>query len=169
MSIVIPADFIGEQNIPNTDELPTSNKVQWFIDEYEPQLLEVLFGSVLYAEYLAGILLDPIDQKWLDLQAKAKRSIVCYVYFYYMADNITYNSGVGNVKPAAENAVNAQSWDKMVKAWNTMVDKNKKVREFIADGDYETNFTDLPYYVWELPFVNGCRPTIFMYKNTLDL
>lgn len=169
MSIVTPADFIGEQNIPNTDEAPTAEKVEWFIDEYEPQLLEVLFGSVLYADYLAGIALDPIDIKWTSLQDKAKRAIVCYVYYYFINDNITYNSGVGNVKAKAENAASAQSWDKMVKAWNTMVKQNVKVREFISDGDYETNFTDLPQYVWELDFVNTCRPAIFMYKNSLNL
>lgn len=169
MSIATPADFIGEQNIPNTDEPAVIEKLQWFIDEYEPQLLEVLLGSVLYADYLAGIALDPIDEKWTDLQERVKRSIVCYVYYYFMNDNITYNSGVGNVKAKAENAISVQSWDKMVKSWNTMVDKNVKVREFISDGEYETNFSDLPFYVWELPFVNGCRPGIFMYKNSLNL
>lgn len=169
MSLVTPADFIGEQNIPNTDEETTAGKLQWFIDEYEPQLLEVLLGSVLYADYLAGVLIDPLPQKWADLQQMVKRPIVCYVYYYFMNDNITYTSGQGASKPKSENAVGVQSWDKMVKAWNTMVNKNKKVREFIANGDYETNFTDLPYYVWELPFVNGCRPSIFMYKNSLDI
>lgn len=169
MSIVTPADFIGEQNIPNTDETPTANKVQWFIDEYEPKLLEHLFGSVLYADYLAGVIEDPIDVKWTLLQAQCKRAIVCYVYYYFMNDNITYNSGVGNVKAKTENAASAQSWDKMVKAWNTMVKQNVKVREFISNGEYETNFTELPLYVWELPFVNECRPSIFMYKNSLDL
>ena len=169
MSLVIPADFIGEQNIPNVDEPSVLERVQWCIDEYEPMLLEALFGSVLYADYTAGILLDPIPQKWIDLQAKVKRPIICFVYYYYMNDNISYNSGVGNVKAKTENATSVSSWDKMIKSWNTMVRLNGKVREFLSEGDYETNFTDLPQYVWELPFVNHCRPSIFVYQNSLNI
>ena len=171
-TIVSPDDFEGEQNIPNTDENPIANKVQWWIDEYEPQLLEALFGSNLYAEYVEGLTIDPIPQKWIDLRDNTdlKRAIICYVFYYFVKGNVNFLSGANSVSQAKmENANNGEVNAPMVLAWNTMVKRNVKVREFIAKGDYETNYTDLPQYVWELTFVNDCRPDIFVYKNTLGL
>ena len=171
-TIVSPDDFEGEQNIPNTDETPTANKVQWYIDEYEPQLLEALFGSTLYTDFIEGLTIDPIPQKWVDLRDNTdlKRAIVCYVFYYYVNGNINFLSGNNTVSQAKmENAITGEVNAPMVLAWNTMVKRNVKVREFIAKGDYDTNYTDLPQYDWEWPFVNECRPGIFVFKNTLNI
>lgn len=171
MSIVAPADFIGEQNIPNVDKPATAENLQWFIDEYEPSLLEAVMGPSLYADYLAGVALDPIPQKWIDIQNNAdlKRSIVCLVFYYWLSNEIAYTSGIGVQKAKGENSVSVGTWDKQVKSWNTMVKRLYKVREFIDAGDYDVFYTDLPQYVWELPFVNCNRPEYFVPKNTLNL
>jgi hypothetical protein len=171
-TIISPDDFEDEQNIPNTDETPIANKVQWFINEYEPNLLEVLLGSELYADFKSGLNDDPIEQKWIDLRDNAdlKRAIVCYVYYYFVSGNVNFLSGANTVSQATmENATSGEVQALMVKAWNTMVNRNIKVRDFISTDEYETNLVDLPQYVWELPFVNRCRPDIFIYKNSLGL
>lgn len=174
MSIVSPADFSGNNiNIPNADDTYTGSgdAVQAAIDLYEPELLSKLFGSDLYSQYEAGLLLDPIPQKWVDLRDNkyVKLSILYYVYYNYASDNNLYYSGIGEQKLKGENSNNGSVWDRGVKVWNSMVKSNFEVRKFITEGDYDVAFDSLPLYVWELPFYSCVRPDIFMYKNTLDL
>jgi len=167
MSLITPSEFILDINIPNTDEQATASNVQGFIDQYEAEFLEKLFGEVLYKEYSEGILLDPIPEKWTDLQTNINvlAAMRRYVYWFWSESQITYTAGIGNVKATGENSVNTCSWDKMVKAWNKMVDYNYKTSKFINAGDYgvQEPLYPIDYYY------SRVYSDIYRKRNTLDI
>jgi hypothetical protein len=63
--------FIGELNIPNANGTANNNAVpaltDWFIEKYEEKFLKELLGHELYKALKAGMLEDPVPQKWTDL------------------------------------------------------------------------------------------------------
>lgn len=167
MSLISPSEFILDINIPNTDQQSVSENVQGFIDMYETEFLEKLFGEVLYKDYTDGLAIDPIPAKWTELQENTDllAALRRYVYWFWSENEITYTAGIGNVKAKGENSSNTCSWDKMVKAWNRMVNFNYDVAKFINAGDYGVQE---PIY----PFDYYCTyllPNIYRKKNTLDI
>lgn len=67
MAIINASYFNGEINIPNTDKAPVLDLLYQFIEKYEPELLQRIFGYGFYKDFTAGIQTDPIPQKWVDL------------------------------------------------------------------------------------------------------
>lgn len=70
MSLIDASYFVGELTIPNTDSQPIAERVQWFIDKYEPQFLQMLLGYPLYKAFVAGMNVTPPatpDQRFLDI------------------------------------------------------------------------------------------------------
>ncbi len=64
--------FIGNINIPNTDKQATIEKLEWFINRYEPELLQNVLGYELYQEFKTGIAGEDPAQKWKDLRDGAE-------------------------------------------------------------------------------------------------
>lgn len=70
MSFIDASYFVGELNIPNTDQPAVLQRLTWFIEKYEPQFLLKLMGYPLYKAFLAGInVVSPAvpDIKWLNI------------------------------------------------------------------------------------------------------
>jgi hypothetical protein len=174
--IVQVSDFQGKYTLANTTESYVDEIIQLAIDEYEPELLEELLGSVLYQSLIEGLEDDPVEQKWADLATKVKKSIMCYVYWFYIRDNSTFTTGTGEVRPSNQNSDVVSPNTKTYDRWNEMVKNNFEVIKFIREnpGDYPTvqDDTDLPPFVWEV-FKNysyGCRNDgIFGYRNQLGI
>lgn len=62
--------FVGDLDIPNTGDLPVSERVTWFIQKYEPMFLEKLLGYPLYKVFIAGLNVTPPttpDQRFIDI------------------------------------------------------------------------------------------------------
>lgn len=59
--------FIGDLNIPNTDNTSIGELLDWFIEKHEVEFLESVLGYELYKALKAGLLVIPVDQKWTDL------------------------------------------------------------------------------------------------------
>jgi len=62
--------FVGELDIPNTDQDSVQERLQTFIKKYEPIFLQKLLGWALYNQFVAGInvaLPATPDQRYLDL------------------------------------------------------------------------------------------------------
>jgi hypothetical protein len=47
--------FVGDLDIPNTGDLPVSERLTWFIQKYEPDFLQKLLGYPLYKVFIAGL------------------------------------------------------------------------------------------------------------------
>lgn len=60
--------FVGELNIPNTDQLAVSSLTDLFIEKYEERFLKTALGYSLYKAFKAGLQEMTIAQKWIDLR-----------------------------------------------------------------------------------------------------
>lgn len=179
MSIITYQDFKGEQKIAGTENLGTRENLQGFIDKYEPKFLKALLGNVLYQEFVTGLVpvevtpptnpvtYLPIDPKWIALRDEfdVKQMLVCYVYYWYIQNQVTVTVSTGEVKPNNENSLMAQSWDKQVKAWNEMA---QMTRLFDLDTNVYVGFNRVwwrGYDYWDC----GCPVNeIYYFKNTLN-
>ena len=62
--------FVGDLNIPNTGDLPVSERLTWFIQKYEPDFLQKLLGYPLYKVFVAGLNVTPPttpEQRFIDI------------------------------------------------------------------------------------------------------
>lgn len=178
-TIASPIDFTGEVNIPNSDDAYTGVQatVQSLIDEYEPQLLTELLGEELYTEFKAGLLIDPIPEKWVTLRDKVKPMILKYVYFYYLEANIVQTTGIGAQATTSEAGNRASAWGKQVKEWNKMVRAAHELVKFLTNNDDYPDYTPPLYYdfewVWGADYWLGCYgykvPEIYTFKNSLGI
>lgn len=55
MSFTNASYFIGDLNIPNTDETAILSRINWTIQKYEPIFFEKLLGYPLYKAFIAGM------------------------------------------------------------------------------------------------------------------
>lgn len=175
MQLIDITYFVGEINVANTDQLPVRERLELFVKKYEKRFLTHLLGETVYNEFMDGLELIPVPQKWQDLKEKlvdadTKESpIANYVYYFYMRDNYTQTVGLGEVKATAENAVMSNNDAKMVRAWNEMVIWVYDLRPWFIDNQVNYFFTPLCYYfrTW------NCWPHYhedpFRIKNTLNL
>lgn len=67
MSLIDRTYFVGELNIPNTNQAAIGSAVDLFIEQYEDQFLREVLGYTLYKELKAGLHVVPVAQKWTDL------------------------------------------------------------------------------------------------------
>ena len=136
-NIITIADFIGQNNIPNKDQI--GEDLTGFITKYQPMYLLTLFGSDLYASYIV----DPTTARFIALLAQPflKPALVDYVYWFYMEDQRVQNLGVGTGETKNENAITVGGWNKIVRAWNEMVVYNFKINDFL-----KTNASIYPEY-----------------------
>jgi hypothetical protein len=99
-----------------------------YIQDKEPEILKRLLGNELYTDFMDGLELDPVPQKWVDLKSNLvdedlKKSLIAnYVYCAMLHDEATENSGIGVVRKEGENSQKASPVKKIVDSWNDMVD-----------------------------------------------
>lgn len=67
MALIDKSYFFGDLEVAQKSQSTVEAALQWFIDEYEPKLLTELLGYELYRDFKAGLQVDPIADKWLDL------------------------------------------------------------------------------------------------------
>jgi hypothetical protein len=53
--LIDPSYFNGEINIPNVDQDSVLQNINWFINKYEPEFLQKVFGYSFYKTFIAGI------------------------------------------------------------------------------------------------------------------
>ena len=147
MSLIDVTYFFDEifiAGLENTIDT-TSVKITGFIKKYEARYLNKFMGKIMYDEFMAGLLVNPIPPKWIDLKNQLADSdtlespIANYVYFWYQENLVTNSVGIGETKPKSENSNLASVLQKQMRSWNEMVRFTYKVQEFI-----QKNSTDYP-------------------------
>jgi len=155
ITIIASTDFVGQNNVPDKDIVGTDLQFN-YIEKYEPIFLTELLGATLY-----GLLKDDLEaedhaERFTNLIPYLKPAIVDYVYWYWLQGQSIVNLGTGAGQSKKQNAVTASPWPLMVRAWNEMVDLNKKTNKFLKD-----NATIYPEYTIVLPtwyFCGGLYP-----------
>jgi len=156
MQLIDVSYFIGEINIANTDQQPVSERLEYFIRQYEKRFLSALLGSVVAAQFKVELAkpAGQIPQIWIDLknilvnEEDRTSPIANYVYKFYQFNSQTSSVGLGEAKPKAENATMESVVPKVIWAWNLMVDWLIDNREWFIDfyltndltGYYYTNY-----------------------------
>ena len=146
----------GQANSVDIDS--SRSKLSGFIAKYEPKFLNDLLGDVLYSEFKAGLTENPIPQKWTDLKnalandTTKESPIANYVYYWYLRNASSTTVEAGESMQLTENANRVSSIDKQVRAWNEMVDLNKKVIIFLNE-----NINDYPSYEPKCPLHFGYK------------
>lgn len=158
MAIIDASYFTGEILIANRSQYEVQEHIDFMITKYENQILDKLLGIQFSNDFKAGLLLDPIPEKWLKLRDGTiynnntmrwngfandeKQSIIAnYVYYWLTRDNISQTTGIGEVRSTGENSNLFIPVYKQVRAWNEMVDWIADLNRFIA-----LNNADYPYF-----------------------
>ena len=175
--------FRGEITIPQMNQPEVLNVVNAMISKYEPRFLKSLFGLSFYQEFEQGI--DPVsgdmDQRWSDLldgtiytyndkeyewvgfsNSSKESPIANYVYSKLMEKDILYTTVTGTVKGKAENSMSANPIDKIVRAWNEMVEWNISLIEYL-----NRNTETYPEWIAKNPYCKN--EELLTFRNSLGI
>lgn len=191
MSIIDHTFFKGKINLPQTANTEGRNIVTEFIETYEPEYLKKALGYDLWKAFTDGIAGSPggYDQRWIDLLEgleftyldkpykwagfeNEQNPIANYVYYRYMQDKATDNTLVGTVVQNVDNNSRVNAVNKMIDAWNSMVDMNRQLWYFLkANKDTYPEWVEFTWGVASWDFVNYCwvENEVFKKKNAFDL
>lgn len=145
MPIVTITDFKDDIALPQASQQAVQENVNRHIAKYEQEFLEQVLGYEMATAFTAGLLLDPIPVKWLELRNGAtftdntvvykwpgiKTPIACYVYYHIRRDDAINTTPSGDTTGKAENAKVISSARKMLEAWNKMVKLNRTMWAFL--------------------------------------
>lgn len=99
----------------------------------------------------------------------SRQSLIAnFVYYHFLAANASQTTAIGQAATEAENAIRVNPVDKMVRAWNEMVNWLKELCAFLR-----ANRSDYPNWKTNYCVHSHCGCGIssdkYHYKNTLDL
>jgi hypothetical protein len=161
MSLIDETYFIGELNLPGLNDDDTVERLQLFIDKYEAKFLKELLGYELYKAFLTGVDTRPVDDKWAALKSgsdyvrngrtyrweglvQSDTSMIAnYVYYYWMRNEVSQTTGIGEVITKSENSTRISPSAKMTRAWNEMVNQVWGAVSFL-----DTNVSNYPDWSW---------------------
>ena len=175
--------FHGNVSIPNLgiNEGNTAS-VNDFIVKYEKKFLSEILGYKMYSQLVTAYTpTAPISGIWFDL-VNGKRfidslgrdnyfggladisegdsyklsPIANYIYWQFMKNTATNTVGIGESITATENAFRVSPKDKMVTAWNEMVEWNMIMDDFIKQNEEK-----YPDYIGFTQDVYAVNPPLF--------
>jgi len=180
--------FTEKLRLPQVDNTEGRAIVSEFIDTYETEYLKKVLGYDLWKAFSDGIAGSGTpDQRWIDLLEgleftyleknnnwngfeHEQNPIANYVYYRYMENKATDNSLVGTVVQAVDNNQRVNAVSKMVSAWNSMVDMNRILLQFLkANASVYPEWDDNGYGYWYYNTLTDCSNELFEKKNSLDL
>lgn len=151
--------FKGEYLIPglsgtNPVAATKLEKLTAIITRREPEILKVLLGTDLYAEFIAGLAVLPTpDAKWTNLKVQLvntslKTSVYTGMMYYYFAESMERaNVAAGN----DNNIAPAVNHFQLADLWNLDSDLQQEVIDWITDpvrsADYTSFSGTLPGYM----------------------
>lgn len=155
--------FIKELYVPNADEINSGSgdELSLFIDDKARQCLKNALGYTLYNELdgniTNGTLNTAAPAKWQNLvngveytlsgntfkwqgliyiEGLMKKSLLAtYVYYYWLTEQQSKMSGVGEVVVNAKNAININSTQRLVRVWNDFV---RQYQEGLSDHNQKS-------------------------------
>ncbi|RUP42609.1 MAG: hypothetical protein EKK63_00280 [Acinetobacter sp.] len=92
-------------------------------------------------KYVLTLLTAPLDASGADIVPVPVSPVADFTYYHWQGFNVTQTTGLGESLPKMQNGENASPVDKMVKAWNDMVEKTMLLQEFL-----QVNATTYPEY-----------------------
>jgi len=149
MYLIDASYFNREIAIPNVNELQgnASTELTLFIDDKVRLLLQNVLGFDLFTDLNGditnGVLKTDAEQKWKNLvngvtytkngkqfrwkgllytEGTFKSSLLAdYVYYFWLENEVSNMTGVGEVVQVSKNAVSVNSTQRLIKTWNRFV------------------------------------------------
>lgn len=141
--------YISNINEPNTD---LNEEVNDYIEDKVRLFLENCLGLDLFEELdsfiIDGVLVDTAPLNWKNLvngckyvnngtnyrfkgllqtNGGIKKSLLAnYTFYHWLEDNVTQQSGIGEVVTNGKNAINANSTQRLTSVWNEFVTLNQE-------------------------------------------
>ena len=176
--------------------IPNGGELDALITDQEPKFLECLFGYAMYKDYSEALVeyaevIDTLPEKWKAIRVGSEYTsvngvlrkwkgfvnteknspIANYVYVQLLSHRAASLTGIGTKGTASENSVAVSPIHKQVPAWNSMVDMNIELHNFIL-----ANKEDYPNYIGLLtnPIGCGCHQEecnvkLFAKRNTWNI
>jgi len=176
MAFVTALDFERDILIPQISQQAVLERVNKYISIYEPEYLKTILGYEFYKQFMAGLSVDPPNQKWIDLRDGADftnaitnkleqytgiaKPAANYIYYYLRRDSASLTTPAGDVVNRTENSAVVSSGRKMVNAWNAMVDYGMNLYKFL--------YANKDVYQLDESFFYRCD-SIFSKQNDFDL
>ena len=118
---------------PSPTTTAIKNRIDWYIQRYEPEYMCKLLGEELYKDFLD----NGESDKWVEFKELLVKSndlaktspIANYVYFFLVRDSQS-TATINGVKKDGDNLVNPQT--KMVQAWNDMVNTTRRIYTWLC-------------------------------------
>lgn len=148
--------FIGERDVPNTTYEDVSGLLNHIIVQRQREYLVGVMGYDMYLLFEAGLaVVDPVpvDPIWLFLRdggtfenyagvdtyfggiannTTKESPLADYVYYWWLRQTQTHNSGVGVVQAKVENANVVTATNIQAEVWNRMARANRVLREALT-------------------------------------
>lgn len=162
--------FVRRLNLPQIGNADGLADVRSFINQYETEYLQCVLGLDLWQAFIDGTEGSGIpDQRWLDLlngknftykncthnwpgfaSASKISPIANYVYYQYVDNKIAEFVLTGVVVSSTDNNRTVAAVDRLVDAWNRMIDMNKDLYRFLK-------LNQVTYPEWALCYeIDGC-------------
>ncbi len=162
-NIINSTYFYGRLTIAQKDTPPVAQTLIEFIAKYESKYLNKILGYKTAKDFTTGLEATTPAQKWVDLRdgkdfqdatlkwrkwigfgnCNAKESpIANYVYYQWMANEVSNTTGIGERKLTFANSINYSPAQKMCAAWNEMAEWHSELTTFL-----EVYKDDYPDYV----------------------
>lgn len=133
-------NVLSPENVHERADIAVTDDLNSYIRTYTPIYLEKILGCELSADLIAYINRtesEPID-KWEEIKkrltVKTVSPLACYIYFHYVRSHQTSVTGVGVTMNNSDNKVVNPS-QKLITAWNLMVNSNIKLINFIQSNN----------------------------------
>lgn len=124
---------------PSTTRDAEREKIEYYIMVYEREYLRKILGGNMCSEFIDYLNSkeDNVDkwEKLLALLSEKYSPIACYIFFKYITEGNYSVTRVGTVTSADDDAVSPMVIQ--IRAWNDMVDMNKRVYKLLQADEYE--------------------------------
>lgn len=154
--------LVAIPNLQGVGSVPTAavENLNWYIATYEPEYLKSVLGETLYNAFIAGLAVVPIASRWAALRDKlrnatAKTSMISgFVFYQHECSRLSFNSGMGQAQPKAQNSELVINSKPARKAYNLSMDEGDTLRTWI----YSEASTYPEFTVSELPELDHLIP-----------
>lgn len=168
--------FIGKLRLPQTGNTEGREEIDGLIEIYEPEYLRKALGLDLYEAFTEGIVGSPggYEQRWIDLldgitfdykgfnrkwngfdPEDKLTPIANYVYYRYLEDTASDVTLAGTSTGKTDNNARTAPMQKMVNAWNDMVEMNHELHRFLLHNDAYPEYVDRQTDIEVFRFKNG--------------
>lgn len=164
--------FKGDNHVAQLSTPAVLEKLNLYIKKYESEFFETVLGYKLNKEFQAGLLLDPIPDKWKNLRDGAEYTnrygtlaqwkgftdketspVSAYIYWHWVRSESKYLVGAGPVEAKTENSKRVNPNEFQVRAWNEMVQNNRRLAAFVIDN--HEDYGDFGPYYYHTYYASG--------------